>query len=63
MTLVAVLGIRIRNPGSSAFDSWIRDGKKSGSGMNIPDNFLSFERVFGLKIPKFFVADPNQSFF
>ncbi len=41
---------------------WIRDEKKSlsGSGMNIPDYFSeSLETVCGLKILKFFDADPD----
>jgi hypothetical protein len=42
------------------FDPWIRDGEKSGSGMNIPDHFPgSLETVSGLKILKFFYADPD----
>jgi hypothetical protein len=42
------------------FDSGIRDGKKSGSGMNIPDNISeSLETVFGLKILKLFDANPS----
>jgi hypothetical protein len=33
-------GLRIRDPGPRCFfDPGIRDGKISGSGMNIPDNF------------------------
>jgi hypothetical protein len=32
------------------FDPWIRDGKKSGSGMNIPDHFSeSLETFFRAK--------------
>jgi hypothetical protein len=43
----------------------IRDGKKirirdSGSGMNTPDHFFeSLETIIGLKILKFFDADPE----
>jgi hypothetical protein len=45
------------DPGSG---SRIRDEKKSGSGMNIQDHFYeSLETVFGLKILKFFDADPE----
>jgi hypothetical protein len=53
------------DPGYSAyFDPWIRDGKKSGSGMNIPDNFSeSLETVLGLKILKFFSAYPDPGSF
>jgi hypothetical protein len=40
----------VADPGSGAFltpGSWIRDGKKPGSGMNIPDHFSeSLETVF-----------------
>jgi hypothetical protein len=53
-----VLGFRIRDP--VLFDPWIRDGEKSGSGMNIPDHLPgSLETVFVLKILKFFDADPD----
>jgi hypothetical protein len=42
----------------------IRDGKKSGSGMNIQDNFSkSLETVLGLKILKFFDANPDPESF
>jgi hypothetical protein len=38
----------------------IRNGKKSGSGMRIPDNFFeSLETVFRSKILKFFDDDPD----
>jgi predicted unusual protein kinase regulating ubiquinone biosynthesis (AarF/ABC1/UbiB family) len=42
--------------------SRIRDGKKSrsGSGMNIPDHISDrLETIFGVKILKFFHADPD----
>jgi hypothetical protein len=46
----------------SGFDPGIRirDGKKSGSGMNVPDSF-SENQFLGLKILKFFdaAADPG----
>ncbi len=36
-------------------------GKKSGSGMNKPDHISeSFETIFGVKILKFFDADPGS---
>jgi hypothetical protein len=39
----------------------IRIGKKSGSGINIPDHFSEIlGTVFGLKILKFFDADPGS---
>jgi hypothetical protein len=49
---------------SCDFDPWIRDGKKSGSGMNIRDNFSkSLETVLRLKILKFFDANPDPESF
>jgi hypothetical protein len=57
----------VADPGSGAFFCrWIRYpdpgsgmGKKSGSGINIPDHFPeSIETVFWVKIFKFFDADP-----
>jgi hypothetical protein len=58
------------DPGSGAFlpldpgsGSDIRDGEKSGSvsGMNIPNNFSeSLQTVLGLKILKFFDANPES---
>jgi hypothetical protein len=49
------------DPGSGDFlapGSGIRDGKKSGSGMNIPDYFSeSLETVLGLMILEFFYTN------
>ncbi len=43
------------NPGSG-----MEKSPDSGSGMNIPDHFSeSLETVLGLKVLKFFDADPN----
>jgi hypothetical protein len=45
------------------FDPWIRDGKKFGSGINIPDHFsreLRNKQFLWLKILKFFLTwDPG----
>jgi hypothetical protein len=42
--------IRVADPDPVLFDPGIRDGKKSGSGMNIPDHFSeSLETVFRAK--------------
>jgi hypothetical protein len=47
---------RIRDP--VLFDPWIRDGKNSGSGINILDHISeSLATFLGVKIPKFFVAE------
>jgi hypothetical protein len=36
-------------------------GKRSGSGMNIPDHISeSLETIFGVKILKFFEPDPES---
>jgi hypothetical protein len=52
------------DPGSWAFDPWIRDGKNPDRGSGIRDeNPRSFENsvsVFGLKVLKFFDADPGS---
>jgi hypothetical protein len=46
------------------FDPKIRDGEKSGSGMNIPDNFPRAEKQFlGLKMLIFFDACPGSGIF
>jgi hypothetical protein len=43
------------------FDPWIRDGKNAGSGMYIPDHISeSLETILGIKILKFFDADPDS---
>jgi hypothetical protein len=61
-----MLRIRILDPGCGVrcfFDPWIGDGKKSGSGSRINIlNYISNSLVtsFGLKILKFFVADPDS---
>ncbi len=60
-------GCRIRDPGSGAFlTPGSGMGKNedpqpgSGSGMNIPDHISeSLETIFGVKILKFFDADPD----
>jgi hypothetical protein len=63
-----MLRIWTRDPRSVAFltpESGIRirdlgEGKKSGSGINIPDNFFDIlETVFRVKILIFFDADPD----
>jgi hypothetical protein len=42
------------------FDPWIRDGQKSGSGMNNLDHISeSLKNIFLVKILKFFDADPG----
>ncbi len=61
--------IRIQDPGSGAFDPWIRDpgwvknqdpDPGSGFGMNNPDHISeSLETFFWVKILKFFDADPG----
>ncbi len=56
-----MLRIRIRDPGSGAFlTPGSGKGKKSGSGMNIPDySFESLETTFWYKILKFLDADAD----
>jgi hypothetical protein len=50
-----------RTPGSGI---WIRDRKKTGSGMNIPNHISeSLETIFGLKILKLFDEDPDPGAF
>jgi hypothetical protein len=61
----AVLRIQIRDPVLFP-GSGIRDRKKSGSGygMNIPDHLSkSLETEFGLKILKYFYADPGSGIY
>jgi hypothetical protein len=56
----------LRNRDPMLFDPGIRDGKKSGSGMNIPDHFSeSLETVFWIKntLFYFFEADPAPGSF
>jgi hypothetical protein len=59
--------LRIRDPGSDAFltpGSGMGKKSKSGSGMNIPDHISeSLASIFGLKILKFFDADPDPESF
>jgi hypothetical protein len=42
------------------FDPWIRNGKKSGSGMNNPDIFPRAKKQFWVKILEFFDAHPGS---
>jgi hypothetical protein len=61
---VAVLRIRIQDPGSGAFltpGSGIGKISRSGSGKNITDPIsVSLEIIFWVKILKFFDADPGS---
>jgi hypothetical protein len=63
-----MLRIRIRDPGTGAFLNpgiSIRDGKKSGSGMNNPRPYSRElgNYFLGQKILKFFYADPDPGSF
>jgi len=64
---IIFINMRCYGSGIWRFYPWIRDpgwGKKSGSGMNMPDHFPeSLENVFGVKILKFFDPDPNKGSF
>jgi hypothetical protein len=54
--------LRIRDPVNS--DPWIRDGKKSRSGINIPDHIsASLIKFSGLKKHKLFDPDPGSGAF
>jgi hypothetical protein len=56
--------LRIRDPVPGAFlipGSGKGKKSRSGSGMNIPDHIS--EKFFGLKILKFFDADPEGAIF
>ncbi len=58
---------RIWDTGSGAFltpGSWIGIGKNQDPGLNIPDHiFESLEAIFGLKMLKFFDAEPGSGIF
>ncbi len=66
-TVTVATSVADPDPGSGAFltpGSGMGKKSRSGSGMNIPDHISeSLEQNFGLKIRKFFDADPRSGIF